>query len=171
MSGKKWGEKKEEPTLLVSEIKLQCFALLPCCGMYSTASKPGFFFHSVAVKRSSTTATHLGMQNDWRRTRNGLLLLLPKQQRHNLKRKLIMSLTGKKRLGLVIKDKYPHRLPKVAALPPYRPSVSDFGSDQNIHSIEMQTSDLCTIASGTNYCKNKYLSLFGVNLKQLLKQF
>lgn len=147
------GGKKNKPTLLVSEIKLQCFALLPCCGIYSTASKPGFFFHSVAVKRSSTTATHLGIQNDWRRARNGLLLLLPKQQRQNLKRKLIISLTGKKRLGLLIKGKDPHLLPKVAALPPYRPSVSDFASDQNTHSIEMQTSDLCTIPSGTNYCK------------------
>lgn len=50
VSGKKRGG-KEEPNLLVSEIKLQCFALLPCCGKYSTASKPGFFFHCVAVKR------------------------------------------------------------------------------------------------------------------------
>lgn len=76
------------------------------------------------------------------------------------------------RSGLLIKGKDPHLLlPKGAALPPYCLSVSDFGCDQNIHSTEMQTSDLCTIASGTNYCKNKYLSLFGVNLKQLLKQF
>lgn len=153
----------------MSEIKLQCFSLLPCCGKYSTASQPGFFFHSVAVKRSSKTATHLGMQSNWRRARKGLLLLLSKQQRHNLKRKLIISLTGKKRLGLLTKGKDLHLLPKGAA--PYCPSGSDFGSDQNIHSTEMQTSDLCIIASGTNYCKNKYLSLFGVNLKQLLKQF
>lgn len=162
--------KEKDLTLPVSEIKLQCFALLPCCGKHSTASQPGFFFHSVAVKRSSTTATHLGMQN-WRRVRNGLLLRLPKQQGHNLRRKLIISLTGKMRLVLLIKGKDPHLLPKGAVLPPYHPSVSHFGSDQNIHSTEMQTSYLCTIASGTNYCKNKCLSLLGVNLKQLLKQF
>lgn len=57
-------KKKAKPIPIVSEIKLQCFALLPCCGKHSTASKPGFFFHSVAVKRSSTKATHLGIQND-----------------------------------------------------------------------------------------------------------
>lgn len=124
-------------------MNLQCFSLLPCCGKYSKTSQPGFFFHSVAVKRSSTTAAHLRMQNDWRRARKGLLLLLPKQQRHNLKRKLIISLTGKKRLGLLIKGKDSHLLPKGAALPPYCLSVSDFGSYQNIHSTEMQTSDLC----------------------------
>lgn len=71
MSGNKMGGKKEEPTLFESQIKLQCFSLLPCCGKYSTASQPGFFFHSVAVKRSSTTATHLGIQNNWRRARKG----------------------------------------------------------------------------------------------------
>lgn len=76
--GRKGGKEKEEPTLLFSEIKLQCFALLPCCGKDSTAFQPGFFFHSVAVKRSSTTATHLGMHNNWRRARNSLLLLPPK---------------------------------------------------------------------------------------------
>lgn len=67
----------------------------------------------------------------------GLLLLPLKQQGHRLKRKLIMSLTGEKRReGLLIKGKDPHLLPKDAALLPYRPSVSGFGSDQNIHSTE-----------------------------------
>lgn len=46
-----------------------------------------------------------------------------------------MSLTGEKgREGLLIKGKDLHLLPKDADLPPYRPSVSGFGSDQNIHS-------------------------------------
>jgi len=46
-----------------------------------------------------------------------------------------MSLTDW-REGLLIKGKDAHLLSKDAALHPYRPSVSHFGSDQNTNSTE-----------------------------------